>query len=32
MTLSIQEYIDLLAARNKQIRELQERISELEAE
>lgn len=29
---TIQEYIELLAARNEQIRELQERISGLEAE
>ena len=29
---TIQEYIELLAARNEQIRELQERISELETE
>ena len=29
---TIQEYIELLAARNEQIRELQERISGLETE
>lgn len=32
MVLSIQEYMDLLEARNEYIRELQKRISELEAE